>query len=253
MIKQMKVLGIATRNVQAYFELLNLLREKRIPFEIFLPGEEIPPHVGAVITTREESISINFQNLVIYDGKAETTVLRAMKVILEREIIYELVIGIDPGEHIGLAAVGDGAVLGTATVFSQRDMLHVVRTYLKVFPAFRKIIRVGHGDITKRNKIISLLWKLQIPIEIVDERNTTTIGSEPDIEAAVKIAMQNGKDIAKKPRIHPTAGEIRNIQRISRIKSNGALTISKKYAAEVAMGKITIEEAIEKQKKKLEK
>ncbi|MCX8174506.1 MAG: hypothetical protein N3F63_07895 [Thermoplasmata archaeon] len=246
----MKLIGIATTDIRAYYEILKLLKEKNLPFEVLVPGEQIPMHVGVVITTMEEREAIDFENVVVYDGEPETTVLEAMKILMGKEIIHELVVGIDPGEHIGVAVVGDGVVLGRITVFSADAMVEIIKTYLKVFKAFRKILRVGHGDITKRNKIISVLWKFQIPIEIVNEQGTTTITQEPDVEAAVRIAMHEGKDIASKPRVEPSAGELRNIQRISRIKSNGKITISKKYAREVARGEITIEEAIEKQIKK---
>lgn len=246
----MKLIGIATTNIPVYYEILKLLREKNIPFEVLIPGEEIPLHVGVVITTQEEQKMIDFENVVVYKSDTETTVLEAMKVLLGKEIIQELVIGIDPGEHIGIAVVGDGTVLARATVFSADAMIEMIKTYLRIFKAFRKILRVGHGDITKRNKIISVLWKLKIQIEIVNEQGTTTITQEPDVEAAVKIAMHQGKDIVSKPKVEPSPGELKNIQRISRIKSNGKITISRKYAREVARGEITIEEAIEKQMKR---
>ncbi|MEM3395995.1 MAG: hypothetical protein QW620_00600 [Thermoplasmata archaeon] len=246
----MKLIGIATTNVPVYYEILRLLKEKNLAFEVLVPGEEIPLHVGVVITTKEERNLIDFEDVVTYDGEPETTVLEAMKLLMGKEIIHELVVGIDPGEHIGVAVVGDGVVLARATVFSADAVVEMVKTYLKVFKAFRKLLRVGHGDITKRNKIISVLWKLKIPIEIVNEQGTTTITQEPDVEAAVRIAMHEGKDISSRPKVEPSAGELRNIQRISRIKSNGKITISRKYAREVARGEITIEEAIEKQIKK---
>ncbi|MEM3444400.1 MAG: hypothetical protein QXJ27_04095 [Thermoplasmata archaeon] len=246
----MKIIGIATTNVPVYYELLKLLKEKNLPFEILLPGEQVPMHVGVIITTEEERDGIDFENVVAYDGKPETTILTAMKLLMGKEVIHELVIGIDPGEHIGIALVGDGVVLARATVFSAEAMLELVKTYLKVFKAFRKVLRIGHGDITKRNKIISVLWKLKIPIEIVDEKGTTINAEEPDVEAAVRIAMHRGKDVDAKPVIEPSAGELRNIQRISRIKSDGKVTISREFAREVALGEITLEEAIEKQIKK---
>lgn len=192
----MKIIGIATKDAKLYFELVSTLRERNIVFEIIVPGESIPPNVGVIITSRSERNSIEFDNVVVYSGNTETTVLEAMKVLMGREVIYELVIGIDPGEHIGIAVVGDGVVLGTATVFSVHAMINVIKTYLKVFHAFKKIIRVGHGDITKRNKIISVLWKFHLPIEIVDERGTTMVTAQPDVEAAVRIAGHSGKDIS---------------------------------------------------------
>jgi len=246
----MKIVGIATKNIPAFYELINFLKEKQIPFEVFLPGERIPLHIGAVITTKAEKDKIDFENLVIYDGNPETTLLEAMKILMGKEIINELVIGIDPGEHIGIAVVGDGLVLSTTTICSDKAMLKIIRTYLKVFKAFRKTFRIGHGDITRRNKIISLLWKLKIPIEIVDEKGTTLRTAQPDVEAAVRIAIHEGKDIGKKPKVEPRPGELRNIQRISRIKSEGRVTISKYFAKKVANGELTIEEAIKKQMKR---
>ena len=45
--------------------------------------------------------------------------------------------------------------------------------------------------------------------------------------------------------IDPSEGELRDIQRISRNKSNGRVTIPTELARKVAKGEVTIEQAIE--------
>lgn len=50
------------------------------------------------------------------------------------------------------------------------------------------------------------------------------------------------------PDVRPSDGEIREIQRRSRIRSSGRITISKELARQVATGEKEMDEAIEEQK-----
>ena len=85
-------------------------------------------------------------------------------------------------------------------------------------------------------------------LEIVDERNTTKRSQTPDEDAAVEIAMTPGYRPRKRQAIEPCQGEIRNIQRISRLESEGCLTVSKVLAKKVAKGEISLSDAIVTQK-----
>ena len=46
--------------------------------------------------------------------------------------------------------------------------------------------------------------------------------------------------------LQPTEGEVKELQRRSRIKSQGRVTISSDLARKVALGELTLAEAIEK-------
>jgi hypothetical protein len=49
-------------------------------------------------------------------------------------------------------------------------------------------------------------------------------------------------------KVEPCDGEIRNIQRISRLESNGMLTVSKDLASKVATGELSMDQAIDLQR-----
>ena len=88
---------------------------------------------------------------------------------------------------------------------------------------------------------------------MVDESNTTRKTVQPDIKAAIDIALSAGLPIKSKMEVNPTEGEIRDLQRISRLESKGAVTISKQLAKQVASGKISLKRAIYSQQKKQKK
>ena len=85
-------------------------------------------------------------------------------------------------------------------------------------------------------------------VEIVDETSTSEGRAAPDIAAAKSISKTRGARISKKLDIRPSMGEIRDIQRISRIESDGELTISRSLARQVARGDMDLEEAIKVQR-----
>jgi hypothetical protein len=123
-----------------------------------------------------------------------------------------------------------------------------VRDALGTFPSARRRVRIGHGDRTNRNRILNSLAREGLPTEIVDEAGTTDRTQEPDIDAAIKIAFVPGVRATPPYDVEPTPGEVREIQRRSRMSSEGGVTISKELASRVARGEITLDEAIRKQR-----
>lgn len=97
------------------------------------------------------------------------------------------------------------------------------------------------------------------PIIIVNERGTTPrVGGVEawaiqDIVASINIGLREGRETTIRELVRGdkvTKGEIENIKARSRILSGGKITISSELAREVALGNLTIEEAIEIQKRK---
>jgi hypothetical protein len=122
----------------------------------------------------------------------------------------------------------------------------VVERVIKSYPSEDTIVRIGHGDTTHRNRIINSLSRFNLKVEISDETKTTRISDSPDIDAAIDIALKSGVVAKKKYKVEPTEGELRDIQRRSRIESKGRVTISKEEAKKVAKGELTLKEAIDK-------
>ncbi|MFW6048068.1 MAG: hypothetical protein ACOC87_02050, partial [Candidatus Natronoplasma sp.] len=75
----------------------------------------------------------------------------------------------------------------------------------------------------------------------------TKLTDSPDIEAAKKIALSVGDLAEGSYDVEATEGEMREIQRRSRIES-GEITISKRLAKKVVEGDLKMKEAINEQK-----
>jgi hypothetical protein len=202
--------------------------------------------VGVIVTTEDEKESIDFPKLVIISKDIELTIDIAQRTLKGKDIFYKLIVGIDPGKRPGIAVIGDGEILATAQVPSPEKVRQRVTRAIRSYPSIETIIRIGHGDTTHRNRIINSLSDLGMKIEISDETKTTKITETPDIDAAIDIALKSGIPARGRYKVEPTQGELRDIQRRSRIESKGRVTISKTEAEMVARGELTLEEAIKR-------
>jgi hypothetical protein len=243
----MQLIGLLTEDPRAYFEILETLREQGLKFVSLDFSDPIPANVGVVITTERERGRVDFDKIVS-DENPDDAVARARRILTGEAAVKELVIGIDPGSRPGFAALGDGVVLTRSIAPSPEAVARFVDNLIKYYPDSNVIVRIGHGDRTNRNRIFNALWESGHHLEIVDERNTTKKSQTPDEDAAVEIAMTPGYRPRKKQEVDPCPGEIRNIQRMSRLESDGSLTVSKELAKRVATGELTLDAAIEKQK-----
>ena len=245
-----KVLGLLTGDFRLYHDLVGSLKARGIPFRSLNRGEPIPRDVGAILTSPAEAPGVPFPEVVAVD-RIEDAIARALQILRGRHRWREFVIGVDPGGEPGVAFVGDGEVVDTRVAASPERVADIVRSALLGFPAERVRLRVGHGDPTNRNRIINALAPLGLPVEIVNEEGTTPRlpSPTPDADAAIEIARGHGVRAARYYAVEPTAGEVREIQRQSRLSSGGEVTISQEIAQHVARGEMTLAEAIEKHRR----
>lgn len=247
----MKIIGILTQDFRVYHNLIKGLKKRDLPFASLSFEESIPMNIGVIITTEKEKERIDFPKLVVADNDIELTIDIAKRKLKGKEKCKRLIIGIDPGKRPGLAIIGDGEILSTAQVSSPEKVGGIVGRALKSYPAEEIMVRIGHGDTTHRNRIINALSKFKLRIEISDETRTTRISESPDIDAAINIALKRGQEAKGRFKVKPTQGELRDIQRRSRIESKGRVTISKDLARKVAKGKLSLEEAIKRAEKSI--
>lgn len=239
----MKLIGLLTQDSRAYFEMLEVLREQNLKFVSLDFSDPVPANVGVIITTERERGKVPFDKIVT-EQDPETAVARAKLMLSVESEIKEIMIGIDPGVRPGFAVLGDGVILMKSLASSPESVRGLVEEVIREYPGTNVVVRIGNGDRTNRNRIFNGLWDDGHRIEIVDERNTTTNSPTPDEDAAVEIAMTPGYRPTKRQAIEPCPGEIRNIQRISRLESDGSLTVSKELARKVALGELTLRDAI---------
>ncbi len=243
----MRLIGVLTENPRTYFEMIEALREQNIGFVSLDFSDPVPAYIGAIITSRGEKDRVAFDR-VVTDEDPDMAIARARIMLSGEDDVKELMIGVDPGARPGFAAIGDGIVLLRSLVESPEAVSTMVESIVREYPNANVVVRIGHGDRTNRNRIFNRLWDHGHKLEIVDERNTTKRSQTPDEDAAIEIAMTPGYTPRKRQEIEPCQGEIRNIQRISRLESAGSLTVSKDLAKKVAKGEISLSDAIDTQK-----
>ncbi len=242
----MKVVAVVTEDFRFFYETARRLKEKGQPFISLGFSNPLPLNVELVLTTEAERKRLRGRKVIASDDP--DWAVKAALVLLQGGSFNRLVVGVDPGPRPGIAILGDGKVLLGDTLQSPEDVAPAIRDFLSFVSTNELLLRVGHGDPTNRDRIINALWDITRNIEMVDETSTTGRTGHPD--AALVIAHTRGELLPSRPRVAPTQGEVRDIQRLSRIESAGAITINSSLARQVAVGALTLKEAIEKQKRK---
>lgn len=247
-------MGIYTRDFSLYHDLLKVLRKRKSPYVSLSAIDHIPSRIGVILTSHSELHDIKFPKIVaadVYDT-IDHAVDLALQMLIGKELYSRIFIGIDPGEQPGVAIVGDDILLQKMHVESPEKVVTIVKRFRREYPATETLIRIGHGSIIARNRIINSLIPLEIPIEIVDETKTTSSQQrrrhERDSEAAAAIALLPGGKIQRRLSLEPTRGNIRNVQEHSRQLTDGRFSISEQTALEVLKGKISLKEAVELEK-----
>ncbi|MFQ5920261.1 MAG: hypothetical protein ACE5I4_09510 [Thermoplasmata archaeon] len=242
-----RVLGVLTRDFRLYHDLISYLKERDVPFQSLSYDAPVPLEVGVVLTSATEALTLDFPLIVPVDEIANA-VAKARQLLRGKTAFREIVIGIDPGPRPGAAILGDREVIDTRTGASPEAILEICLSVLRTYTCDSFRVRIGHDDPTHRNRIINLLTRHGLRVEIVDERGTTRHDRRRedarDIAAAIDIAMGRGVRAETSYEILPTRGEVKNIQQNSRIRSGGRLTISQGLAEKVARGEMTLAEAI---------
>lgn len=244
-----KVLGILTEDFRLYHDLVAALKARGLAFVSLSFTRPVPETVGAVLTSPAEAPRVRSRRVVaVHD--LDDAIARALQLLKGKTEWQELSIGVDPGREPGVAVLGDGEVLDTALAPSPEAVRDQVRSALRTFPAREVRVRVGHGDPTNRNRILNSLAEDGLRVEIVDEAGTTHRTPQPDLDAAVDIARTPGVRVRPPLEVRPTPGEVKEIQRRSRVQSGGQVTISAELADAVARGKLTLDGAIQRQRRR---
>ena len=250
----MKTIGVFTKDFSLYYDLIKILKKRKIPYVSLSSIDHIPSRIGVILTSNNEIHDIKSQKVIAADAydTIDHAVDLALQMLVGKDLYSKVYIGIDPGDQPGIAVVGDDILLQKINVDAPEKVVSVIKRVLREYPATEVLIRIGHGSVITRNRIINSLIPLEIPIEIVDETKTTpyqqTARVERDSKAAAAIALIHGGKVQSRLPLEPTKGDIRNIQERSRKLTNGRFSISEKTALEVLKGKISLKEAIELEK-----
>ncbi|PYB67875.1 hypothetical protein DMB44_06780 [Thermoplasma sp. Kam2015] len=182
--------GIITSDFKFYHDVINELKSWKIPFVSLDLKDGIPDDVVVILSSIRDDIDLPGQ-VKAQDGI--DGIRRAIPRLLNKTMFKDLIIGIDPGPKPGIAVFGDDVLLEAfecPTVFSVRnfvDSISMSYSYENI------MIKIGNGDKPNREIIMSRLSDVDIAIEIVNEKNTSTPHKIHDNAlSAARIAQING-------------------------------------------------------------
>ncbi|MFH1328963.1 MAG: hypothetical protein ABIH76_09035 [Candidatus Bathyarchaeota archaeon] len=213
MSRERTEIAVITVDGYVFFETVNELRKRGIPFLALKPGESIPLGIKAVITSKAESRRIKHDRIMIYDKKgAKWTVNKVLTTLRDIQGCNHLIFGVDVGKTSGLAVVGDGNVVQTGIYNNAREIVDAIRENIRHWKPKEVTVKLGKGGLRKRSQIHDggyydgtevikqeIFGELgnRVRILLVDERNTTTIAKrlkvkrkERDETSAVEIALR---------------------------------------------------------------
>ncbi len=170
--------AVATVSGKAYFLLVNELKERKINFASVIPGEPLPAGAKVVITTEEEKNLVENDRVLIFKPEIEPSriIIQAARILQGREAYDKIVIGIDPGEVFGLAAIADGKVIETCNCFNSNEVVNFIKDLIKSVDVERTviIIKVGNGVPAHKDLLGELDAELpqKAVLEVVGEAGT---------------------------------------------------------------------------------
>ena len=209
--------AVATVEGKAYFLIVNQLRERNIPFVSLVPGDSVPARVKVVITTDKEKQLIKHEKILIFPGENELDLLvdEVEKMLQGKEAYQKIIVGVDPGEAIGFAAIADGKVIEESNCFSTKELIDtIIKTLKNVDFSVTKVdVKIGNGVPIYKDLLEALDGALpqKVELNVVDEAGTNKPLKENKrsrrvrhISSAKRIAIRKGyifprrKDICNK-------------------------------------------------------
>ncbi len=187
----MSRIGILTFDFKFYHEIIQNLRRWKLPFVSIDTSEDVPSDVVVIISSINDDINMPNQ---IKASSATEGIRRAVPKLLNKEYFNTIVIGIDPGPRPGVAVLGDSILIEAfecPEVFTIGDYIDsITSSYLYN----EVLIKVGNGDRPNREIILNRLSSLDAPVQVVNEKNTSTPHKIHDNAlSAARIALIEGR------------------------------------------------------------
>lgn len=188
------------------------------------------------------------------EGRPIAAEIEALDVAIEAAIFalkgpkktHRFILGIDTGPRPGLAWFTDGVLIDTKQTESVDACIELIQSLIDHHEFEHLLIRMGKGSPSHRKRLVNAMLMQGFVVELVDERKTSRgLNRNQHAVSAIRIATLPGVRVMELDSSEPKFGELRELQRRSRIKSEGRITISSELARRVALGELTLDEAIE--------
>jgi hypothetical protein len=198
-------IAVATVDGKAYFVIVKKLKERNIPFISLIPGKIVPADIKVVITTNKEKHQIKHEKILVYADETalDSLVNEVMKILQGKENYEKIVIGVDPGEVLGLAVIADGRINETAVALSVEELLAKISNIIKDVNVSSTLttIKIGNGVAAYKELLETLDFTLppEVILEVVSEAGTNRALNNNkhrrglrDIASAIRIAGRVG-------------------------------------------------------------
>jgi len=156
-----------------------MLQFLQMNYDSILPEEVNHSDKRVILTTVREAHKIA-SNLVLYDEEfdADPTVIKGLITQKLESGMHEssLIIGIDPGNRVGLSVFYFQKEIESSTYTSLDELISHVVKILAALKAERKIVKIGNGNMKIARQIINLLnlsFCSHFELEFVDEHKTS--------------------------------------------------------------------------------
>lgn len=192
------VLGLRTEDFSLLHDVVRICSEMGLTLYILDQGENSDKRFDCLIIERGSEPpgdGIDTRNVSEILDDPQATVDRAVAVSLGRSKPKKMLVGVDPGKRPGMAFLLDGRLVKIFRAARDAEVAKRISVGRRAYQPTRSLARIGNGAPGSRDRILSLLGEMELPMELVDERMTTTSRKYRDESAAVLIAQTKGVPI----------------------------------------------------------
>jgi hypothetical protein len=249
-------IAVATEKPKTFYMVVKVLEGLDLKFKSCTPSDRFCHVAKVVITTNSEAKTLDPERLVIVEDTPHeiATIFDIMTKYLAVGTPREIVIGIDPGLHIGVVVIANGTTIFSkvmaSTVDASETALELVRLSKSRFPKSRTLVRMGLGSKLYSTLFLRSLVRgmSDIDIELVDERYTTSPGGYlTDQTSALLIAARIGRSPEDTDfQIDQKTGFIRALQHLFSWLTNNRGELSIETARRILSDETTVAEVLEK-------
>ncbi|MCK5264964.1 MAG: hypothetical protein KAJ36_07575 [Candidatus Thorarchaeota archaeon] len=245
--------AIATENPKILYRTVQLLKKLGINFVICSPTDHRCDHAHIVITGPDDNFEQHERKIeVTEDFDIDFVRIEMISKLHDLHTPSRAVVGIDPGMTFGVALVIDGIPVYSKSLTSPvavTILTHQLANHSKtLFPECKTIVRIGTGS----NLYATLLLRstknirMKLPIELVNEHNTTiTGGARSDESAAILIAGRSGRPVNDSDmNLEPKEGYVRSLKQFVTKLTRGEKSITSKEARAILIGDSSLEDLI---------
>jgi len=243
-----KRVAIRTQDFQLAYRLIKKFKDLKIPHIQLGHNQNVPKSVFCWFGSFEEvQCSNDKRGIACNANNVSNTINKTLNRLFAGPDVKVLNFGVDTGPRPGLAWFADNRFIGCMQLEYVDEVANKISQIIgHISPKYpnKSLVRVGNGPRTISNRIVNSCLNYGFDVELVDENNTSSGSRHDHVSSAKSIGSKSGVSISNRLKVSPTRGEVREIQRISRLLSEGKTTIPSKLAASVAIGNLSLIEAV---------